>query len=281
MKLDKKLQGPLANKLQLKLDKLGRSLQVMDINIYDMIAARFGDKQPRGGVVFTSSIRHKSTYADNSEYAVIDTYGRGDTHNIIHSGSDFASKYKGNTQGYWNRPTPFPSDITQILSAFKNLKQVKLGCDSDPFMWMDKKYNITLEVLKQLNNSPVETLVIQTRSDLVAHDDYLNAILDLIKSGKNIHVSIYRPVVNSVVCDENLLRLLEPGAPSIKRREHAFNKLKESGVSVGWKNDEVVWTPEIGRATNMMQHQWDTNNINKSFVEVNAPAWRVIMGTQS
>jgi DNA repair photolyase len=95
---------------------------------------------------------------------------------------------------------------------------LRIGSMSDSFMWMDRKYKISQELLKILGfyNYPY---IIFTRSDLVAEDEYLNLLRkDLVSvqfsmSGGN----------------EALTRKIEPGAPSIERRLKALSKLSENG----------------------------------------------------
>ena len=90
---------------------------------------------------------------------------------------------------------------------------------SDSFMWMDQKHGVTKELLKILSYYSYPYIIF-TRSDLVAHDDYL-ALLE-----KDICA------VQFSICGNNdeLTRTIEPGAPSNKRRLAALKKLAEAGI---------------------------------------------------
>ena len=138
-------------------------------------------------------------------------------------------KLKLTVHGYWNNPYPAPVDINTIRKAFYTVFEtdkkskwreimerkipIRIGSMSDSFMFMDKKYGVTKELLRILKHYKYPH-VIFTRSDLISHDDYL----DLIdKDLAAIQFSI------SSTNDE-LNRLIEPGAPSSKRRLRALEK---------------------------------------------------------
>jgi DNA repair photolyase len=89
---------------------------------------------------------------------------------------------------------------------------------SDSFMWLDKKYKVTQELLKILKFYRYP-YVIFTRSDLVADDEYV-PLLD--KKLASIQMSISST-------NEELTRIIEPGAPSPKRRLEALQKLSGLG----------------------------------------------------
>lgn len=87
----------------------------------------------------------------------------------------------------------------------------------DPLPWMDSKYEITKSALKNAK-SPVR---VNTSSDLIARDDYIEAL----PLGSTVRIYGLSPA-------ENLNRLLFPGNPSQKRLEAAVEKLKSAGVDV-------------------------------------------------
>jgi DNA repair photolyase len=85
-------------------------------------------------------------------------------------------------------------------------------------MWMDTKYGVTKEFIKILNfyNYPYTII---TRSDLVAREDYMAL---LRKDLCSVQFSI-------ASTNDQLNKLIEPGAPSAKRRLAALKKLNEAG----------------------------------------------------
>jgi DNA repair photolyase len=95
---------------------------------------------------------------------------------------------------------------------------IRIGSMSDSFMWMDYKYKVTQELIRILNFYKYPHVVF-TRSDLAAHDDYINIYdRDLISiqfsmSGGN----------------DKITKLVEPGAPSSEKRLKALTKLNSAG----------------------------------------------------
>jgi DNA repair photolyase len=85
-------------------------------------------------------------------------------------------------------------------------------------MWMDRKYRITQELLKILKHYRYP-YIIATRSDLIAEDDYISLMDPSLAA---IQVSI-------ISGNEKMNRLLEPGAPSARRRLRALEKLRSVG----------------------------------------------------
>jgi len=197
-----------------------------DDTIYDSIANRFGDNLPRGGVVFNSPHAHYN----GTDY--LDTYGRG----CVHDSKFNIFKKRLQRCGHWNRPQPFPADVKQleraVIKASKNNTTLHLGLKSDCFQWMDRRYKVTQYLLSLLAKYQV-SYVIHTRSDLVAHDDYMSLIDKSLCS-----VEIYIPIIN-----EEQLRYAEPGAPSLKRRMSAYTKLRENNIKV-LINTTKTWCEE-------------------------------------
>lgn len=137
----------------------------------------------------------------------LEPYAYGCTHNIT---------WRTKTSRFWNKPSPFPMDI-QIHGNDEVGRSVSKG-GTDPLMWMDMTYRITHEFIKAKHGYPLK---IHTRSDLVAHEDYVN-VLDKY----NHMIYIYTNDLTEEEC-----RQLEPGAPSNKRRYKAYLRLKELGFN--------------------------------------------------
>lgn len=90
----------------------------------------------------------------------------------------------------------------------------------EAFPWMDTRYNHSKNILldAKSKNLPV---TVNTSSDLIARDDYLEALHPESK------INIYMPTSN-----DRINRLLFPGNPSRLRLEKAAEKLKSSGFDV-------------------------------------------------
>jgi len=195
---------------------------------------RTQESKVRGGFLFRTPIRlanHHSACQQCLYSFEIDTYGRGCIHNCVYC----YAKAQLTVHGFWNNPFPAPVDIVRIRSIFYKVFEthkyskwrsllekripLRLGSMSDCFMWMDKKYRVTLELLRILNhyNYPY---VIFTHSDLVAKDEYLKALNPKLCS------------VQFSICSLNdeLNRKIEPGSPSAARRLKALSILNREGV---------------------------------------------------
>ncbi len=226
--------GPISGPMWEKVSKL-KSLyrDKFDWSVYDKISQRYGDNQPRGGVVFKTTFKlvNYHTSCSKCHYAFeIDSYGRGCIHNCAYC----YAKDQLTTHGFWNRPMPFPVDLAEVRKIMHTVFEtdkpskwrdvlsrrvpVRIGSMSDSFMWMDLKYKVTQELIRILNFYKYPHIIF-TRSDLAAHDEYINLY------DKDL-VSIQFSICGN---NENLTRVIEPGAPSVERRLAALKKLREAG----------------------------------------------------
>lgn len=227
--------GPISSKMWATVSKLKSNYpDTFDWSMYDQIYEKFGDEQPRGGVVFRTNfklVNHHSSCSKCHYAFELDTYGRG----CIHNCTFCYAKDQLTTYGYWNRPHPFPVDLSEIRkimcevfetdkpnkwrSILEKKTPLRIGSMSDSFMWMDKKYKVSQELLKILNFYEYPHIVF-TRSDLIATDDYIN-LLD------KRFVSVQFSISGN---NEELTRKMEPGAPSVAKRLAALKKLNEAGL---------------------------------------------------
>lgn len=228
-----KFRGPLSGKMWTKSLKMrGRFQDHFDYSIYDQLHARFGENQPRGGVVFRQAMKFTEA-ADCSKCFYrfeIDTYGRGCLFNCAYC---YAKSYLS-IHKYWNEPIPFPADIVEIRRAFHTVLEtdrkhklrsliekripIRIGSMSDSFMRIDQKYKVTQELLKILRFYRYPYLIF-TRSDLVAEETYLN-LLDKNLASVQMSISSF---------NSELTKKIEPGAPSPARRISALSKLATEG----------------------------------------------------
>jgi hypothetical protein len=190
---------------------------------YDLVVTqltnRYGLNQPKGGVIVKSA-----TYK-HGDIVSLETYGRGDCHNSLHK---HEVKTKLQKTGNWNRPMPFPVDlkvIDKVLLKNKN-KTLVMGYASDPFQWIDQKYKNTHSTLQLANKYNIK-LKIETMSDLCAHDDYIDLLID------GDHEIVMHMGIEGFTDTQE--RRLSPGAPSLNRRHAAVSKLLSVGVKVTTK----------------------------------------------
>lgn len=105
--------------------------------------------------------------------------------------------------------------------------------------WMDTKFQLMKNAMAKARDEGVP-YIINTSSDLVGRDDYIEAL------GKNAKVKIWA-LPDAPIGSEtgDAIRHLFPGNPSRLRQKWAFDKLKQAGVDVEW----IEPTPEIVRQT--------------------------------
>jgi DNA repair photolyase len=216
-----------------KLDSLSKYPCTFDYEVYRQLERRYSENPIRGGITLKTALRLVNSHSTCQQclYAFeIDTYGRGCVHNCVYC----YAKAELTVHGYWNNPIPVPVDLNEIRKVFYTVFEtqkknkwreilekripIRIGSMSDSFMAMDQKYKVTQELLKILKfyNYPY---IIFTRSDLVAKDEYLQ-LLDPKLGAVQFSISS---------TNDELIRKIEPGAPSAKRRLKALEKLADCG----------------------------------------------------
>lgn len=103
------------------------------------------------------------------------------------------------------------------LFKIKN-KKVMISTVTDPYNYLEKKYNITRMIMQQLVHSEADISVV-TKSKLVLRD------IDLFKQMKNIKVAI-----SISTLDEHISSQLEPCASPVNERIETLKELKKSGI---------------------------------------------------
>lgn len=143
-------------------------------------------------------------------------YKYGDCHNV---------KYRPKVRNF-NSPMPVPCEVTQESCHKDEYGNLVLGLmchqgTDEPFPWMDAKYKVSLSFLRSLPDGC--KLIINTRSDLIAHEDYVHELKRL-----KVEVNILY-----VTDDDVWNRLNELGAPSFERRKLAINTLRANDIVCG------------------------------------------------
>lgn len=133
----------------------------------------------------------------------------------------------------WEKPDGMlhPIPVKNVRDLKGHLGKYVSEGGSDPFNWIDSKYGVTKNLLKQNYGKP---LTISTRSDLIAHDDYM----------KSLNPKLHKIKIHLTGDHERVMRLLEPGNPSFKRRIKAAKKLREAGYDVTLVHDKFPNMPD-------------------------------------
>ena len=98
---------------------------------------------------------------------------------------------------------------------------VRIGVRFEDFLPQERRDGVALRVL-QLLASYGYPVIIDTKSDLLAEDEYLKAMSD---NAGGVVVQITLSGVN-----EELFKKIEPGAPSVLQRFKAIGKINEAGI---------------------------------------------------
>ena len=227
--------GPISRQMWTRVSSLGSTYpDSFDWAVYDRLYEKFRGKVKNDNVVFGTTFRlvnHLSGCSKCHYSFELDTYGRG----CVHDCGYCYAKDSLTIRGYWNKPIPFPVDLSEIRRVFYQVFEtdkpsrwreilekrvpLRIGSMSDSFMWMEKRIGVTRELLKILKfyNYPN---VIFTRSDLIATDEYIS-LLD--PSLTTVQFSISSD-------NEDLTAAVEPGAPGVERRLKALRKLADAGI---------------------------------------------------
>lgn len=114
-----------------------------------------------------------------------------------------------------NAPDLIPAKTK--ISKYRG-KSIFLSSVTDPYLPLERKYQLTRKVLEKLI-SLQPNLGVQTKSDLVLRD------IDLLKQFKQCEVGF-----TITTLDDNLRKEIEPITSPIQHRIKALEKLKEAGI---------------------------------------------------
>lgn len=150
----------------------------------------------------------------------LDTYGRGCSHNCKYCYAKSLLDFRK----MWNPDEPAIADINKIKHKIsklpKDIPAIRLGGMTDCFQPIEKKYGITYETIKALNENNLPYLIV-TKSALVADDKYID-VLD--KDLAHIQITI-------TTTDDDFSRTYE-NASVPSERILAIEKLQELGFDV-------------------------------------------------
>jgi DNA repair photolyase len=113
--------------------------------------------------------------------------------------------------------------LTDLLPRKRIKGTIGTGSMNDPYMPIEKQYNLTGRALKVIaeNRFPVHVL---TKSDLVLRD--INTLAEINKVFAAVSFTV-------TTADDILGKKLEPGAPQVSRRFAAMRNLAERGIHAG------------------------------------------------
>ena len=149
----------------------------------------------------------------------LDTYGCGCTHDCNYCYAKSLLDFRN----LWNTKNPAVADIEKIKRKISKLpkdKVIRLGGMTDCFQPLERKYRITYETIKALNENRVPYLIV-TKGAMIADDEYIE-ILD--KDLAHIQVTI--------TTTDDALSLTYEKASVPSERIKAIEKLQANGFDV-------------------------------------------------
>ncbi len=123
--------------------------------------------------------------------------------------------------------------LTRVLKDLDRIPRgtlISMSESSDPYQPLEETYRLTRKVLKLLLRRGMKVLIV-TKSDLVVND------VDILDP-HSVAVSI-----TITTLDDDLAKLLEPGAPPPSRRLEAVVRLSSEGFRVTVRVDPII--PEL------------------------------------
>jgi DNA repair photolyase len=147
----------------------------------------------------------------------LDTYGCGCQHDCGYCYAKSLLEFRG----LWNTREPAVADIEKIKKKLDKIEGIiRMGGMTDCFQPVEKKYGVTYETIKAMNERGIGYLIV-TKSTLVADDKYMD-IYD--KDLAHIQVTI-------TTTDDAKARTYEMASP-VSERIKAIEMLQERGFDV-------------------------------------------------
>ncbi len=173
-------------------------------------------------------------------------------------------KFKGTPWGEWldlktNAAENYRNEMVKLRKKNKPVN-IFMSSATDPYQPMERKANITRNLLEEMIENPPDFLQIQTRSPLITRD--LDLIMKL-KEKCDVLVSM------TVETDrEDMKKLFAPYAPGIKLRIKALKEIHEAGIPTQASISPVLpFTPDFPKILDgIVDHIWiDTLSIGGWF----------------
>jgi len=118
-------------------------------------------------------------------------------------------------------------NVKSDLELIEKNAIIEMSSSSDPYPPVEEDLRLTRKTLELFAKYPVRVLI-TTKSNIVVRDiDLLSKIPSAV-------------MITITTLDENIAKLIEPGAPSPSTRLKAIRDLSASGVPVGVRIDPVI-----------------------------------------
>jgi DNA repair photolyase len=165
-------------------------------------------------------IRSKTILSSSKIYRYVINPYIGCEHACSYCYACFIKKFTGHNEP-WGRFVDIKTNAADLLQVEINRKKrgkVWISGLCDPYQPLEARYRLTRKCVEILadNHWPV---VIQTRSSLVLRD------LDILRRAEDFEVGL-----SITTASDEMRKLFEPFAPSIKERLNTLDELHKSGI---------------------------------------------------
>lgn len=179
----------------------------LNVDCYDGLLCGFGCKY-----CFADAFRASlyTSFFDNSKNMGI----RHCNVDMFKAELDKAMKFRGSD------PREVKKDIHKAIAMSIPMR---FGIRFEDFLPIERKKGVSLALLRYLADAGYPTMI-NTKSDLVGEDDYIEAL-----ASNPAKAAVHITMISS---DSNFLKMIEPGAPSFERRIAAAKRLSDAGIRV-------------------------------------------------
>ena len=149
-------------------------------------------------------------------------------------------------------------NLQGINKAFALQIPLRMGIRFEDFLKHERKEKISLEMLQYVRDIEYPVMI-NTKSALPSEDKYLAALSDN-KAGSAIHVTL-------ISSNNEILKLLEPGAPTYNERLEAIRNLCAAGIHVVARIEPFLFllTDEKEQVEQYMEDVWEAGVRNITF----------------
>lgn len=143
---------------------------------------------------------------------------------------------------------------------------MRLGIRFEDFLYEEREAGISLAMLNYLADNAYPVMI-NTKSDLIGEPSYVKA-LSRNKGKAAVHITM-------ISSDDNILKAIEPGAPSFKQRLEAARNLTSAGVRVVARIEPFLpfVNDDPDRVKEYMELVWKAGVRNITFDTYSYNAW--------
>lgn len=149
-------------------------------------------------------------------------------------------------------------NLSGINKAFALDIPVRMGIRFEDFLKKEGRDKVSLTMLQYLKDIEYPVMI-NSKASLPSEPEYLRALADN-KAGTAIHITV-------ISADEEVLKNLEPGAPTYAERLRAMKELVDAGVRVVARIEPYLFllTDEPAMVEKYMEDVWATGVRNITF----------------